>query len=853
MSRSLLPLLFFIATFSQLNAQTLASEPASSNPQAEWEFQRFVRSQQNLLRSQFGLQPPQTTGGLRTGQCEPEFLGNLVVAGSKLFVVVDTFGLGRDTTPATLTLLNGNSLKWGTATLQADTLFYTANPGLVDMGIDTALVEFAQSGFNDTIHVVIHVVRPGKRVVAPTLVLAPEGIQPYCLENVVALPAPLFCSEFLPSAPSYDGLGRQNFHFTTYLRPDTCLVYYASRFPGMDTVTVRICDQLTVCDTFLIPVRITGDTIKSLPFFDDFSQNGGAWPSPDRWLDNDVFINNTLAPNPPSVGMATFDGLDRRGRSYEVFEGKGDQLTSKAIDLSGLASSSGVYLKFFLAPKGYGLQPEKVDSFIVEFRNKDRQWVQVATILNETQFASDSFPPFTFYSLPVDQPQFFHKAFQFRFTNFVSPGGFIDLWHLDYVRLSAGEGGDANFEDIALTQLPTGILKSFTAMPLWHLQGFEDKELTDTLYSHLYNHSNATRSLANSSIVLEETTAMVPLASSFTLTQAGEDNNLEPKIHLQRKRIIPPANFSQLKQSIAAIQPAESRSLRTTYAIVPQTAQPTELRSNDTVTLHIPLADFMAHDDGTAERQVFVKFAAGGEQIATRYHANVGDTLRGVQFMFPHVNGDIESQVFNLRVWVGSLDSEPVFERQLLKPFFPDNVFDTLQGFTTYRLEDFLGNETPVYIPPGDFYIGWQQVTPAAFGIPVGLDYQHPCECNFANLGGSWQPFPQSIRGALMIRPVFGDEAPRNTTAGTADLRQASEVARIFPVPASDAVYIQLLTGLDPSAFRMQVADALGRNLYHGPLTDVLPLDPMPQGVLIVVLEHVPTGTRYFQRIIHAE
>ena len=99
----------------------------------------------------------------------------------------------------------------------------------------------------------------------------------------------------------------------------------------------------------------------------------------DFWLDKSVFLNYTLAKDPPSVGLVTFDGLDRRGDVYDIVTGVGDRLTSKAIDLSSYTANSNVFLRFFLSPKGYGLPPNVTDNMVLEFRNANRQWVTVGT------------------------------------------------------------------------------------------------------------------------------------------------------------------------------------------------------------------------------------------------------------------------------------------------------------------------------------------------------------------------------------------------------------------------------------------------------------------------------------------
>lgn len=786
----------------------------------------------------------------RTQGCMPDFLGNLVHAGNSLQILLDTFNLYSDTSTPVLTILPVPTPKYGTASLDNITLTYTANPSFTGAALDTILVEFSQPTDRDTILVEVQVVRAGKTIVADNLDIGPEEFQLYCLDDELDFPSAKYCSEFLPSANSYDGKGVQNFYFTSYSFADTCMVYWSSRFPGNDTVAIRICDELLVCDTFLIPVTISGDTLEGLPFFDDFSNNQGPWPSADRWLDKDVFINNTLAPNPPSVGMATFDGLDRQGKTLPVFEGRGDRLTSKPIDLSAYNPSQGVFLKFYLAPKGFGLEPEKIDSFTIEFRNKNRQWIRVGTIQGIADVPLDSFPPFLFYSLPVDQSEFFHKAFQFRFTNYVSPGGFGDLWHLDYVRLAANEGSDNDFEDLAFAQLPSNILRQYTAMPWWHFSGFENQELTDTLYSHFFSHFPDERAISNSAVDFKELTTGTPFNQGFTVTEMNEENKMPPKEPQTRQRIIPQSKFSELIQSFQSIPDGPRRVVETKY-VFSQTSQTGGFMVNDTVRANTVFDNYFAHDDGTAEWQIFVKFASGNaEQIATKFTANVDDTLRAVQIMFPHVNGDVETQLFNLKIWVGSLNSEPVFQRQLLRPFYPDNLYDTLQGFTTYRLEDVLGNETPVLIPKGDFYVGWQQVTPAEFGVPVGFDLQNPCNCNFYNLTGQWTAFPSSIAGALMVRPVFGDEAPDNTTAPVHEtVQSASHILEVFPNPAVEVLNLKLKAGSE-TPDSLVIVNALGQLVFQSEFVNQIDLSEFADGLYYLQLRNSAAGQVYVHKFL---
>lgn len=72
-----------------------------------------------------------------------------------------------------------------------------------------------------------------------------------------------------------------------------------------------------------------------MPFIDDFSRDG-IYPFDSLWLDQDAFINRSFANAPPTIGVATLDGLDALGRPHDSLSGSeeiADHLTSRPIDL----------------------------------------------------------------------------------------------------------------------------------------------------------------------------------------------------------------------------------------------------------------------------------------------------------------------------------------------------------------------------------------------------------------------------------------------------------------------------------------------------------------------------------------
>ena len=145
----------------------------------------------------------------------------------------------------------------------------------------------------------------------------------------------------------------------------------------------------------------------SIPFADDFSQGTG-YPDQRYWVDNQAFINNTLALNPPSIGVATLDGLNAEGLPYGGGFGGSDTLTSRVIDL---ADEQSAYLSFYIQPKGLGYIPQVKDSLIVEGKTMTDSWERLESFegLN-TSFVNKDAPDFqrVSISLPAEfrQPVF---------------------------------------------------------------------------------------------------------------------------------------------------------------------------------------------------------------------------------------------------------------------------------------------------------------------------------------------------------------------------------------------------------------------------------------------------------------
>ncbi|MBR9920740.1 MAG: T9SS type A sorting domain-containing protein [Bacteroidetes bacterium] len=771
-----------------------------------------------------------------------------LLPGEEVNIFVDTFGLGGGPN-ASLTLITCDPVDAGTAALDTTSLSYTANMG-IDSGVDTLCIEFCpEEGDCFTLTYPVVVRRAGTSyTLAEVPLAAGEFLPEYCLDETL-LPGDLACSRLIDCGDTYDGDGRQTVYFTSYIPNSSCIRYKASQFAGIDEVCVVLCDEFTVCDTFHIPFRIVSDTL-SLPFFDDFSYTG-PYPSFDYWLDRDVYVNNTMAANPPSVGMATFDGVDRTGSTYNTEFGFGDQLTSKYIDLSN--PSGDVVLKFFLAPKGYGLYPNETDTLFLEFRDASGNWESIVGFPGlEENIPLDSVPAFQFQAVQINEAQYLYDGFQFRFRNLVSPAGLFDLWHVDYVYLNDGEDDTSNFEDLAFTASPSSILANYSSMPWRHFENFVDKEFTGTDFeSGFYNHFENTVSVTESAILLEEDLTGFAFAGAENVVD-GVDANIPPKEPVSRNKTINALITDGYKDDLESQFPdAEKVRLKLQYELTQNSQDPLFFR-NDTVVSYTNFDNYFAYDDGSAEGYLFLENPQGvNPSFAQKFHTNVEDTLRAIQFHFPHVNGNVSNQLFNFRVYVGGDEpgDEPDFEAIFQTPVYPDIKFDTLQGFTTYRLQNILGELTPLYLPADtDFYVEFQQATVINEGIPIGFDFNNEKQANtLYNLGDGWLSLDSTnFEGALMMRAVVGDFTPPNTAVE--EVESETQKIVLYPNPGDGILNLE---GLErPEDWEYRLFDATGRVLRRGTAQSQLNFYDMLNGWYILQIFHPENGQMISKKLI---
>lgn len=605
-----------------------------------------------------------------------------------------------------------------------------------------------------------------------------------------------------------------------------------------DKACIELCNENDECETYEIIIRVRAPL--SIPFLEDFS-GPGIYPDSVKWINNNVFINNTLAINPPTIGVATFDGLDAGGSPYGGSRGVADVLTSGFFDLQDYQTVDNVYLSFFIQPKGFGLRPRPEDVLRLEFLSETGEWKLVTNYPGISgSISQSSSPPFEFRSVRLTQ-EYLHPAFQFRFSNINSRTGVRELWHLDYIRITEGLVPDENNLDVAFTQMPESILFPYSAIPINQFKFNEESYLNPFQSISIRNLHHSLLSENESFFILKEVYRDFTVVDNLRLLEL-------PPIVPQNQRDLQPGLYHFINptrsetwinrfRNISEIS-NDSMILRTTYKASFNQENDAKVLGNNEVSRETVVKDYFAYDDGTAEMAISMHSSSGNlAQLAVKFNAKTDDYLQAVQFHFPHVIEDVSNQLFNLKVWIGSLKPEADYTGVFLKPIFPDRTFDTLQGFTSYPLiDDNTGQFAPLFIPAGDFYIGWQQVTIAPNDIPVGYDRNtpHGVDYVFINSGGNWQPLNQvanRVDGSVMIRPSFS-----KTITSVKELHSAPQALQLYPNPSNGSFRI-----VSPETWKegnnwVEIYNSLGQLIRREPLQDIQAFNAEHAGFYLIVV-----------------
>ncbi len=834
--RILYALVVLFLSFFTVSAQiTLEEQPLEVNPVLQRLHKQSEDAHNQRLRRLFGDTPSANSRNIGL-LCNDDGVYEdgetiYVVSGDSLRICLDTVGF------ATMTNLS-NDGNYGTSTIDTNCIVYYAFDG-VELGLtDTLNVELCLPDTVNCINIIFPVVvkRPDRVYIEDHTTVTTQEEAILCADPAnIDLPGGIFISGLLDCHdPNLAEVSNGN-------KKDSCLLLTAKRFAGSDTVCVLLSNAYCICDTYKFPFNVIGDTL-DLPFMDDFSYAG---PYPGReWLDIHTFVNNRWSDQPPSVGFATFDGLDASGTPYGPPYGRADFLTSAYLNIQ--PTDTDVYLSFYVEPKGRGYYPNlsQGDSLVLEFKNNIGEWVYIDAYDASEDIDLDSIPPWEYKAYPITSSDYLYRGFQFRFVNYAARQGILDIWHVDYVRLEKNEIPDTTFQDIAFTQVPNSILKRYSNMPYRHFVGNETTELITDIDIELFSQFPETTLAEPSDLTITELMNDVVVHFDATLLEDPlTQRNVPPFEH---KHHINPIDFDPFPPLVG-----DSLIFETQYTFNISAQNPglyPQVARNDTVRHKTYMTNYFSHDDGSAETVMKIGLAQY-QGIAVEFNANIDDTLRAIQIHFPHYSdAQQEGAKFNIQVFVGDLNSDPVFEQILVDPFYADTRLDTLQGYTTYKLTDDFGIPVGVFIPEGKFYIALQQASSISKPVRIGLDKNTPQAKEYQyiyNGVDTWSNL--SNNGAAMLRAVVGDYTPGSTP--TKELIAAKESIKVYPNPSSGIFNLDFENGSYDN-YEISVFNTMGQLLFQQKLdSSIIDLSNQNDGIYFLKINNVKTEASFVQKV----
>lgn len=497
------------------------------------------------------------------------------------------------------------------------------------------------------------------------------------------------------------------------------------------------------------------------------------------WLDQDVYINRSFGLYPPSIGVATFDGMDENGVPYSDdldAYGGADSLTSAYINLSNHEPSDSVLLSFFYQMEGRGDLPNTDDSLVLEFKDLRGEWIKV--------WPSKIFVPqsqFEQVFIMIEDEEYFHNNFQFRFRNKATITGILDHWNLDYVRLRDDASvKDSTFGDISIAYVPKSFVKDYTAMPWSHYDSILDVPdgLMDVAF---YSNMKDENIYELNRVIINPQQDSFTLAKSATVPNDLYDLYADPISGYLTANTLNDTLFYYT--GLLASKSLDDVEFEIQYIFMPQVGDGgvvvyDENRNNDTIIAYQTFADYYAYDDGSAEFAYGVSSPVEGAKLALNYNFKQVDTLRGFYVHWARKNANLSNESFKFTVWTQLGDNDELEEEVLYSNSIDYLSYtDSINAWMYYELDSMLVLDT------GSYFVGWEQISLEKLNI--GFDINTNARGNlFFNTNGTWQS--SKLEGSIMLRPSFGSATINNIV----DIESID--ASVYPNPFEDVLNLEL-------------------------------------------------------------
>ncbi len=590
-------------------------------------------------------------------------------------------------------------------------------------------------------------------------------------------------------------------------------------------------------------ILVKNDT---LPFFEDFYYApNSCYPTVKHWLDSSVYVNTGFAIAPPSIGVATFDGLDKRGYPYNIAattitSGMADALTSRPINLYSNPKKTYFYspadslgISFLYQARGFGENPSANDSLVLEFFKPLQTTISGTNVIvtggwnkawgirgNNSPPANDTV--FKKGFVRIKDTAYFHTYFQFRFRNRATGAGSVDHWHLDYIDLKINHyKTDTSYNDLTFGYMPRNILKKYTAMPYYQYNASE----MDTSFTNFVRNNNVGVVKNTNYEYIIYNSVMAPLSSYGTGN--GNTSNVNPFCTRGWDSVMthrnPPLNYT------LTVSPLTKDTIFYIKHIVNTT--PDVWKYNDTILQKIEFSNYYAYDDGSAESAYY--HATTGAKDAIKYTLNVADTLRALDIFFdPITDGNfIKNSTFRIYVWAdgGNQPGTVLLKDSAVKPVYLNFGYNQIPRY-------FL--TSPMVLSPGTYYIGMQQVSNQPLYVGFDRNLNHMTKLYY-DVFGFWQQ--SAIPGSLMIHPVMGEKNRALVGINEPIVKKQKEgIIKVYPNPASDQLFISASSLNNSDNYKIELYSIVGDKLFEVKVentTTEVNLNEYASGIYFVALK----------------
>jgi hypothetical protein len=549
----------------------------------------------------------------------------------------------------------------------------------------------------------------------------------------------------------------------------------------------------------------------SLPFIDDFSYDSHQVDN-DLWMESSVFVNRTYPINPPTIGVATFDGLDANGFARDFSPSTSsepsDTLLSQTIDLSGISSA---YFMFYYQAKGMGDAPQQLDKLVLEFFDGS-VWNEIWSVNGQTMTEFEKIVEV------IDSAVYLTNNFQFRFRNYATISGNFDHWHIDYIKIDEFVNpNDINeLNDVSFVYNSPSFLKRYTQMPWTHFQQNMLIELKDSI-DILLRNNDASNSVDYQYNVFENLNLITHYPSSgvsrnvsvLDFDTIGNFSFQNPPIDISSAIFssFQPDTISFLVQNIIGTSSSDNK-------------------NNDTLYHTQKFHHHFAYDDGVAESAYGLNI--NGAKIAYQFKLNRPDEkLRAVQIYFPQMLDTVSDIPFELIIWNHN-NGQPgdTLYTQTVYPVHTENG-----EFHTYIIDN-------PFLVSGVIYIGWEQTTDDLLNI--GLDKNNTAnDYMFYNIGSAWNN--SSYPGAWMIRPVVS----KNPIILSSE--EIVDDFKLYPNPAKSELFIE--TNKPENVISIyNIQGVLIKRIKSNTTLNRFNIDNLASAIYIVEVEN--SENRSYQKII---